>query len=293
MRNLVTAVHATRARKSGTGTRILGIMLLWYALMPIGHVWAQTDSLRANSIGCTLAGDAKVFLRAVLFVGTAPTRWEGSDLGILGAGIAGTAGSALLDGEVQSLMLRNQSRTGDNLQKIVVQFGEGSTILLAFGVTYTAALLAGADGLRETAFLAGTATALASGISSLEKIMVGRARPYLGRGNHLFLPFTMENDYHSFPSGHTTASFALMTVLAMRVNNTWASVGFYTLAGLCGISRLYTSDHWLSDVVFGAFQSTLIAQSLVRWHEGEETPGSSYGLRLEPFGGGIRLVYRF
>jgi membrane-associated phospholipid phosphatase len=282
-----------RNRRTCAGVRTLWILLLGSGLLATGRLWAQEDSLHERNIGCTLVGDGRTFLHAVLFVGTAPARWNGSDLGILGAGLAGTAGSALLDNEVNSFMLRNQSTAGDNLQKIVVHFGEGSTILLAFGVAYTAALLTGADGLRETALLAGTATALASGITSLEKIIVGRARPYLGRGNHLFLPFSLENDFHSFPSGHTTASFALMTVLAMRVDNPLASVGFYTLAGLCGISRLYTSDHWLSDVVFGAFQSTLIAQSLVRWYEGEETRESSYGLRLEPAGGGIRLVYRF
>lgn len=53
----------------------------------------------------------------------------------------------------------------------------------------------------------------------------------------------------SFPSGHTTSSFACSTVL-MLYNPLFGIIG-YLYASLTAISRLYLFVHYMSDVVFG------------------------------------------
>ncbi|MEG0365910.1 MAG: phosphatase PAP2 family protein [Coprobacillus sp.] len=53
----------------------------------------------------------------------------------------------------------------------------------------------------------------------------------------------------SFPSGHTTSSFACSTVL-MLYNPLFGVIGFL-YASLTAISRLYLFVHYISDVVFG------------------------------------------
>lgn len=69
------------------------------------------------------------------------------------------------------------------------------------------------------------------------KVLVNRERPNGGS--------------HSFPSGHTSATFATAAVI-QRDYGAVASIPFYALGGLVGWSRVRTSHHWLSDGVFGA-----------------------------------------
>lgn len=56
---------------------------------------------------------------------------------------------------------------------------------------------------------------------------------------------------YSFPSGHTSTSFATATVLQRHYG--WkVGIPAYALAGYVGASRVQDRRHYLSDVVFGA-----------------------------------------
>jgi membrane-associated phospholipid phosphatase len=63
--------------------------------------------------------------------------------------------------------------------------------------------------------------------------------------------------YHisnSFPSGHTTSIFALMTIFALVYQQSkLVSVAFFLCAILVAFSRIYLSQHFLIDVVAGSF----------------------------------------
>ena len=58
--------------------------------------------------------------------------------------------------------------------------------------------------------------------------------------------------YSSFPSGHTATAFALFLLLSFFWSNKISQIVFFTLALLVGYSRLYLSQHFLTDVVVGA-----------------------------------------
>jgi len=63
-----------------------------------------------------------------------------------------------------------------------------------------------------------------------------------------------EQDYLSFPSGHTTAAFMGAEFLAQEYSEKspiYTVIG-YTAAVTTGIFRMYNRDHWFSDVVAGA-----------------------------------------
>jgi membrane-associated phospholipid phosphatase len=96
----------------------------------------------------------------------------------------------------------------------------------------------------------------------------------------------------SFPSGHTTVAFAVSAVLAERIKNPWASVGLYGAATAAAVSRMYTQDHWLSDVVFTAAYTTAIAHAVVKWFE-KENEGDAHAFNIVPTTSGVSIVWRF
>ena len=62
---------------------------------------------------------------------------------------------------------------------------------------------------------------------------------------------------HSFPSGHTTSIFALMTLFALAYNKSKGIViVFFLCALLVAYSRIYLSQHFLMDVLAGSLIGT-------------------------------------
>lgn len=98
---------------------------------------------------------------------------------------------------------------------------------------------------------AGLAAVVGSGILvQIIKHLVGRARPRMTLPPWEHIGPSFDSDLHSFPSGHTTTSFALAAVLASRFpRQAWI---FYTVAGLVGLGRVVGGSHYPSDVLAGA-----------------------------------------
>lgn len=66
------------------------------------------------------------------------------------------------------------------------------------------------------------------------------------------------NEYFSFPSGHSTSTLALFTFLALvYYKKKWAQICLAALAVVGAYSRVYTSQHFLEDIVAGAVIGTL------------------------------------
>ncbi len=248
---------------------------------------AQTDSLLLTSV---VVRDAKTAFAGAVFILTAPGRWHGDDWARTGVAAGITAGSALLDADIRTLAQRNAG-TADGLSDVAVTYGSG---WFAIGVTtglYGTGLIVHDAWLRETALLAGTAVVVSSLIARVIKPIVGRARPYVGAGNGTFHMFTLQDDYSAFPSGHTIAAFSLSGVLAARIDHPLATIGVYGLACLTALSRVYTDQHWFSDVVFGGILASAVGRSLVLWQEGLDAGRSS--LRVMPGPDRICVTYTF
>ena len=99
--------------------------------------------------------------------------------------------------------------------------------------------------------------------TGLLKEAFGRARPqritvgdyYFGEIN----PLEMQLGTTSFPSGHTSSSFALMVPLMIYLRPLWQRALCLTYACLQGISRMWVGVHFPSDVLMGAILGTLVA----------------------------------
>ena len=77
---------------------------------------------------------------------------------------------------------------------------------------------------------------------------------------------------HSFPSGHTTAAFAMALIMAYIINRKFWSVILPFLALLAGYSRVYLGQHFPTDIFAGicigivsAILSLLIYRKFIRY----------------------------
>lgn len=64
-------------------------------------------------------------------------------------------------------------------------------------------------------------------------------------GEHLY-------STHSFPSGHTITAFAFFLALALYTKKSSLHFMYFILAFLVGYSRIYLSQHFAIDVLFGS-----------------------------------------
>lgn len=64
--------------------------------------------------------------------------------------------------------------------------------------------------------------------------------------------------HNSFPSGHSAQAFAIFMLLALFAKNKALGIGFFVLAVLVTISRMYLAQHFLIDTYFGALIASLV-----------------------------------
>jgi membrane-associated phospholipid phosphatase len=126
------------------------------------------------------------------------------------------------------------------------------------------------------------------------RYIAARSRPPSGDGAWKFNGFRWANEIQSFPSGHTTVAFAFSTVLAERIDNIWARIGFYGMASLTAYARVLNNKHWVSDVIIGAGLGLAGGLHVVRREKerASQPSGGTRRLQIHPSIGGIRFVYR-
>lgn len=95
------------------------------------------------------------------------------------------------------------------------------------------------------------------------KNIVARVRPYDAFDDIIRL-IEAQKDY-SFPSGHTSASFACAFGMYLGLHKEMKkySIPFFVIATLVGFSRLYLAVHYPSDVLGGAIVGILSAFAAV------------------------------
>lgn len=221
---------------------------------------------------------------------SSPLRSGGVNWYAVGGVAAATGGVMLFDEKIRGeIGVAGREDYNRDLWDLPTFYGDAAGVLAAGAGIYLVGLAAGEDEVRTTGRLAMQGL-LSGAIATYSiRLITGRSRPFIGDGPGRFGWFETSHAHQSFPSGHTTAAFALSTVLAERIGTTWARIGFYSLATWTAVSRVRNDRHWGSDVVLGAAIGFSAGMAAVR---GEKRRGvESQGLEILPTGGGVMLVY--
>lgn len=92
-----------------------------------------------------------------------------------------------------------------------------------------------------------------------------------------------EGDDHSFPSAHTSVSFASAEFLRKRYGWNYGAPA-YALAGFVGFSRVQAKKHYAHDVIAGAAIgigcSWLFTEPYKGWHVQPQADTKFFGIRL-------------
>ena len=103
-------------------------------------------------------------------------------------------------------------------------------------------------------FVALLGTAWADGLKAL--IDIDRPPGVLGDAVHVIGP---AHKYHTFPSGHATAAFAIAGLYALGTGSRAVAATAVAIATLVALSRVVVGVHWPLDVLAGAFGGWLAA----------------------------------
>ncbi len=161
----------------------------------------------------------------------------------------------LIDGRVAAALEdETTGKWAERISKAVLDFG---VILVMLGILASFANRWRLWGGFIMTMLAATA------ILHLLKWGIGRARPLVEQaGPFAFRPFSGEQYFDAFPSGHTTSATTLALLLGMYFpRGRWV---FYALALAVGAERVATRWHWVSDVFAGYVLAGLVVFAAVR-----------------------------
>lgn len=151
---------------------------------------------------------------------------------------------SLFDKKLINLINKNmKSKFMDRFMVIYTNVGS-----LLFVCSFTLALIIfGKERVQKAGVESAVTLIVSQGITYTLKMLLGRERPYnvlkdLNTYNIIL------KDY-SFPSGHTSASFSIATIIAFNMPQlSWFAI---ICALLVGISRIYLAVHYPTDVLAG------------------------------------------
>lgn len=234
---------------------------------------AAADSRVAHD----LAEDAKLYF-------TAPIRWDGRDWLHAGETAALVAIAHQYDDDVRThftarmdapLSGKDPHSARDALPAAAIVLG---TWAAAFWQQNSDGYEEGREMLEAAGFSAVTTT--------LIKYAAQRGRP-----NETADPNDWRGNGDSFPSLHTSAAFAIGTVLAESGgdNHRWVRrfLG-YGIAGATAYARLHDNVHWLSDTVAGAAVGVATARFVMDRGAVRDRKGA---FSLLPTEGGLMFTY--
>jgi membrane protein DedA with SNARE-associated domain/membrane-associated phospholipid phosphatase len=221
--------------------------------------WPQTGAVAAGAavvVGLSIQGSMRSQRHASLLAAVA-------SLGLLIALMSTWPMLSQLDQGLMALIQEQRSPTLDKVMVLITRLGDFHTQLAAAVLLCLVLLIA----RKWRAFALAAGATLGTAIANtLLKSLFSRSRPDV-----LLEPLTS----YSFPSGHSSAAFALFLVLGLlagrnqppRMRLTWLLLASIPAAAIA-ISRVYLGVHWPTDIIAGAMLAGCVCAltlAIVQW----------------------------
>lgn len=274
---------------------------LWVFLLAFCCYCAESERISGgpsrNSKWSLISTDMKYCGSNVLHFIKAPLNMNAASYTVAGALLGVSALTLLADESARHEVLESNS---DDMDDFILPWQYYGTAYFSIGIAasfYIGGLGFSNNWLRETGRECLMSLTCAALVSTSLKFAVGRERPCENEGPFDFDPFSFRRENHSLPSGHTTAAFALSTVLASRIRNPFAAVALYATACMTAAQRVYSDNHWFSDVSLGAVIGTVSGLFIV--HDSDKLAKQTVHSipHLTPFvtasGTGVCITYLF
>lgn len=220
------------------------------------------DTIQKESVWNRFKYDLASMSKGFVYAAGRPLHWEKDDYLIFGATAVGT-GILFLTDEKTKTYFENQ---GENIPRDVKDFGfYFGKPLYNYGLTgsiYFYGLLTNNEKVRYTGVLIITSASVGGLLQQVLKTAAGRARPLTELGNDHFKPFDGSAAYSSFPSGHTVLAVTTAYAISKQFKNPWIKAGCYLVGAITPLSRLWESQHWVSDVFLSTVMSVAVVESV-------------------------------
>ena len=201
---------------------------------------------------------------------------------------------------------RSEGDQGDSSRHDLVEEltrANETPMMLAALATYGVGRIGGMHTTADVGLHTLEALVLTTGVSQVVRGVLGRTRPRASLEDpFLFKPFTGFRGFEtrSYPSLHTAASFAAATALVGEIRLRRPSAVkvaaplLYTAALVPPMTRIYLDQHWMSDIVAGAFVGALLGSRVVSYahsHRRTRLDRALLAVGAMPDGhGGVMLV---
>ncbi|KAB0671052.1 phosphatase PAP2 family protein [Oryzomonas sagensis] len=266
---------------------IAGLITFLLLIPALGRASEIGDITIGNEIG---SGVSRLGHETVELVRT-PFQVDNGNI-LVTIGVAGAVGlTYVFDKDIHDKL---QTRRGKALDKAADAGSLAGDPFLHLGfaaLVYGGAIAADSPKWKEVGEMMGESLILADASTFLIKEATGRGRPDATTSKGDFKPFRFKNNYDSFPSMHTSSSFALASVMASTSESLTLKTAYYTAATFVGFSRLYQNKHWASDVIMGAALGELCGRVVTHYH----AAGQKVAIVPQAFenGAGLAMVGRW
>ena len=227
------------------------------------------------------------------------------DLVTSGIAVVSSAAVSAFDQRIAN-WARSEGVQGDSSRRELVEDltrANETPMMLAALATYGVGRVAGLHTTADVGLHTLEALVLTTGVSQVVRGVLGRTRPRASLEDpFLFKPFTGFRGFEtrSYPSLHTAASFAAASALVGEIHLRRpgavkvAAPLLYTAALVPPMTRIYLDQHWMSDIVAGAFVGALLGSRVVSYahsHKRTRIDRALLAIGARPDGyGGVMLV---
>ena len=183
--------------------------------------------------------------------------------------VAGAAAAlvplSMLDTRIgEGMQGRQQDGPLSGFLNVANEFG-GPKMNIPVVAIFAASLATDNTRFQDAAFTSLQSVVYAGAISYGLKYSFGRFRPEEWGDPYHFSPFSGRS---SFPSGHTTTVFAVITPWVLYYPHP-VTYGLFAVCGGTALSRMAREKHWATDVLAGGTLGFLTAYWLTKQHQQE------------------------